>query len=258
MGPYETIQCVRTAGLGWIYLNRPDKYNAFDETIMAEIADALEVYRTDAETRVVIFKGNGKNFASGADIAELRRMTPADALFPSMQSLYDKIYHYPKPTIAAIHGYTLGGGMELATACDIRIAAENARFGLPECKLGVMPGAGGTHRLVRLLGEAKVKELVLLGDFMNAQEALASGFVTSVVPPDELEHAAAEAGRKIIEKAPLALRLAKMAIQRSQEAPLEVGQLMENTMQAFLFSSADKKEGVAAFLEKRKPNFQGK
>jgi enoyl-CoA hydratase/carnithine racemase len=258
MGPYETIQCRKADGLGWILLNRPGKYNAFDETIMAEIADALRVYRTDADTRVVVLKGNGKNFASGADIADLQRMSPADALFPTMQSLYDAIYHYPKPTIAAIHGYTLGGGMELAAACDIRIAADNAKFGLPECKLGVMPGAGGTHRLVRLLGEAKVKELVFLGDFLDAQEARRVGFVSMVVPQEELERAAAEAGRKMIEKAPLALLMSKIAIQRSHEIPLEVGQLLENASQAFLFSSADKKEGVLAFLEKRKPNFQGK
>ncbi|MED3728355.1 enoyl-CoA hydratase/isomerase family protein [Priestia filamentosa] len=257
MQKFNTIDVQQKNGIGWITLNRPDKYNAFNEEMMGEIKDALSYYKSDAEVKVVSFKGTGKTFASGADILDLQKMTPLDALFPSMQGLYDLIYNYEKPTIAAIQGYAFGGGMELAAACDIRVASDNVKFGLPECKLGVMPGAGGTQRLVRLLGEAKVKELVFLGEVLDAHQAKQLGFVSVVSSQDELEETVLELAEKIFERGSLALRVSKLSIQRSFDIPQEVGLLLENSLQSFLFSTKDKQEGVSAFLEKRKPDFKG-
>lgn len=258
MKSYRTLIATAEAGLGWIILNRPDKYNCFNEELMAEVKEALAEYAADHSIRVVAFRGEGKTFASGADIADLQRMTALDALFPTMQSLYSEIYHYPKPTIAAVHGYSLGGGMELAAACDLRIAADNVKFGLPECKLGVIPGAGGTQRLVRMLGEALVKELVFTGRMLSATEALNIGFVSRVVLKDELVQTAAELAASIAERSPLALRMAKMAINRSLDVSLDTGMMLENALQSVMFASEDKVEGVSAFLEKRKPQFPGK
>ncbi|KKI91837.1 hypothetical protein WQ54_12770 [Bacillus sp. SA1-12] len=257
MQQFNTLEVQKKNYVGWIILNRPDKYNAFNEEMMAEIKDALSYFKNDKDVKVVSFKGTGKTFASGADIADLQKMTSLDALFPSMQPLYDLIYNYEKPTIAAIQGYAFGGGMELAAACDIRVATNNVKFGLPECKLGVMPGAGGTQRIVRLLGEAKVKELVFLGDVLDAHQAKQLGFVSEVVSQDELDETVLALAGKILERGSLALRVSKLAIQRSSDIPLEVGLLLENALQSFLFSTEDKQEGVAAFLEKRKPNFTG-
>lgn len=255
MNQYETIYIDRIGYLGWIVLNRPVKYNCFNEKLMGEVMDALKNLEKDDNIRVIAFRGEGKTFASGADISDLQTMSALDALFPTMQALYQQIYHYPKPTIAAVQGYALGGGMELAASCDLRLAADNVKFGLPECKLGVIPGAGGTQRLVRLIGEAKVKELIFTGKMLNGHEALDLGFISSLVPVEELLTKTMELAESVAERSPLALKFAKIAINRSQDIPLETGLLMENMFQAILFSSPDKTEGVSAFLEKRKPHF---
>ncbi|MFJ7728543.1 enoyl-CoA hydratase/isomerase family protein [Neobacillus sp. NPDC097160] len=243
--------------LYWIELNRPEAYNAFSDEMMDEIKAALMEAERKKDVRAVIFSGKGKVFASGADIKELKEMSPLEALFPRMQPLYEFIYQYPKPTIAAIDGYALGGGMELAAACDLRIATERSKFGLPESKLGVIPGAGGTQRLVKLIGEAKVKELVYLGDMINGAEAKHIGFINFVVGEAELIDRVVEIAQKVTEKAPMALRFAKQCIQRQADIPQEVGMLLENLSQAYLFSTKDKTEGVTAFIEKRKAIFNG-
>lgn len=253
----SSIMVRESGGLAWIVLNRPEVYNAFDDQMMEEISQALKDLESNQAVRVVAFTGMGKVFASGADIASLKVMTPLDALFPKMQELYSRIYNFPKPTIAAVNGYALGGGLELAISCDIRVATPTARFGLPECKLGVIPGAGGTQRLVRILGEARVKEMVFLGEFINAGEALALGLVSRILESSDLEKGVAEYSEKIRQKAPMALRLAKMAINLSEDVSLNVGLLMENLAQSYLFGTKDKQEGVNAFLEKRAPNFKG-
>lgn len=254
---FDTLQWKAEHGIGWIILNRPDKLGAMNEHMMEEIRELLEIYKKEKDINIVIFIGTGKAFATGADINDLQKMGPMDALNPTMQSLYERIYQYPKITIAGINGYALGGGMELAASCDIRIAADTAIFGLPECNLGVIPGAGGTQRLVRLIGEAKVKEIVLLGHRISAEQAKTLGFVSKVVPLDALEQTLVEVGRNINSRGPLALQLAKKSIQSSYDIPPTVGSYLENLSQAFLFTSKDKQEGVNAFLEKRKPNFSG-
>lgn len=254
---YKTIQWKLAEGIGLIIFNRPEKYNAMNEKMMEEISDLLNRYVNDKEVKVICFTGTGKSFLTGADINDLNQMTPLDALNPSMQALYEKIYNYPKPTVAGINGYALGGGMELAASCDIRIAGDKATFGMPECNLNVIPGAGGTQRLVRLLGEARAKELILLGDWVNAEQAKDIGFVTTVVQTDVLEEKILECGRKMIKRGPLALQLSKKAIHYSNEIPIEVGTYIENLSQAVLFSTKDKHEGVNAFIEKREPNFIG-
>lgn len=243
--------------LYWIELDRPEAYNAFSDEMMDEIKAALIKAEGMNDVRVVIFSGKGKVFASGADIKELNEMSPLEALFPRMQSLYDFIYKFPKPTVAAIDGYALGGGMELAAACDLRIATGRSKFGLPECKLGVIPGAGGTQRLVKLIGESKVKELVFLGEMIDGAEAKSIGFINLLVEETELQERVVNVAKKITEKAPLALRFAKECIQRQADIPQEVGMLLENLSQAYLFSTRDKTEGVTAFFEKRKPIFSG-
>ncbi|PLR76764.1 enoyl-CoA hydratase [Bacillus sp. V3-13] len=243
--------------LYWIELNRPDTYNAFSDEMMDEIKAALKKAEALSDVRVVVFSGKGKVFASGADIKELNEMSPLEALFPRMQSLYDFIYKFPKPTVAAIDGYALGGGMELAAACDIRIATARSKFGMPECKLGVIPGAGGTQRLVKLIGEVKVKELVFLGEMIDGAEAKSIGFINFLSEESELQERAVNIAKRIAEKAPMALRFAKECIQRQADIPQEVGMLLENLSQAYLFSTRDKKEGVTAFIEKRKPSFTG-
>lgn len=253
----SSIMIRESGGLAWIILNRPEVHNAFDDRMMEEISQALKDLERDQAVRVVAFTGMGKVFASGADITALKDMTPLDALFPKMQELYSRIYNFPKPTIAAVNGYALGGGLELAISCDIRVSTPTARFGLPECKLGVIPGAGGTQRLVRILGEARVKEMVFLGDFINAEEALKLGLVTRIMESADLEKGVAEYSEKIRQKAPMALRLAKIAINLSEDVSLNVGLLMENLAQSYLFGTEDKQEGVNAFLEKRAPNFKG-
>ena len=255
---YKYIQTKEDNGLAWIILNRPEIYNAFNDEMMEEIAQVLKTLEKEPGVKVIVFKGEGKAFASGADIESLKKMTPYDALFPKMQELYQQIYNFPKPTIAAINGYALGGGLELAISCDIRICAPNARFGLPECKLGVIPGAGGTQRLVRILGEAKVKELVFLGEFINAEQALNLGLVSAVVEKSELDQQVEQYAGQIMQRGPLALRLAKMAINLSEDISLNTGLFIENLAQSFLFGTEDKKEGVNAFLEKRLADFNGK
>ncbi|KJS82153.1 MAG: hypothetical protein JM58_15620 [Peptococcaceae bacterium BICA1-8] len=256
---YEHIKVINNNhGLAWIFLDRPQIYNAFNDEMMDEISSALKYLENNTEVKVLAITGNGKAFASGADIESLQKMTQFDALFPKMQDLYNQIYKFTKPTIAAVNGYALGGGLELAIACDIRVCSTNSKFSLPECKLGVIPGAGGTQRLVKILGEAKVKELVFLGRVIIAEEALRLGLVTDVVELERLEEKVQELFEVIIQRGPLALRLAKTAINLSDDISLEVGLMIENLSQAYLFGTEDKKEGVNAYLEKRKPNFQGK
>lgn len=257
MGKFINVTHNHDESLYWIELNRPEAYNAFSDEMMDEIKAALIEAEGIKDVRAVIFSGKGKVFASGADIKELKEMSPLEALFPRMQSLYDYIYNYPKPTIAMIDGYALGGGMELAAACDLRIATKRSKFGLPECKLGVIPGAGGTQRLVKLIGEAKVKELVYIGDMMDGVEAKNTGFINFLADEIDVKDRVVEIAKKVTEKAPMALRFAKQNIQRQADIPQEVGMLLENLSQAYLFSTKDKTEGVTAFIEKRKAAFNG-
>ena len=260
MAEYETIITETEEGIGRITINRPNVRNALNTQVLGDFRQALVEFRHDQEVGVVVFTGAGeKSFAAGADIGELRERTAFDALSSTMQAVYDEIEAYEKPTIAAVNGYALGGGCELAMACDIRIASANARFGLPEVTLSIIPGAGGTQRLARLVGKGKAIEMTLTGRIIDAEEALRIGLVTQVAEDNVgLTDKVWETAAKILDKGPLAVRLAKLAIQTGSETDQKTGLVIERLAQAVLFETEDKREGTSAFLEKREPRFQGR
>ncbi|HZC83694.1 MAG TPA: enoyl-CoA hydratase-related protein [Rubrobacter sp.] len=259
MAEYETILTSVEENVGTITINRPDVRNALSTQVLGDVRGALAEFRYDDEVGVVVFTGAGdRAFAAGADINELRERTFLDALASLMQAVYDEIEDYEKPTIAAVNGLALGGGCELAMACDIRIASENARFGQPEVNLSIIPGAGGTQRLARLVGKGKATEMILTAEIIGAEEAHRVGLVTRVISSDELVAAVRETARSIMSKGPLAIRLAKLAIRTGFETDLKTGLVIERLAQAVLLTSEDKREGTSAFLEKREPEFKGK
>jgi enoyl-CoA hydratase len=241
--------------------NRPEKRNALDARTVHEAHDAMREVESEAGEAgcVLILRGAGaKAFLSGADISQLYQRTPKDALGAINQGLFNAVENFPWPVIAAVNGYALGGGFELAIACDLRVASETARFGFPETGLGIIPGAGGTQRLARLISLALAKELILTGEVIDARRALAAGLVSAVVPPAELMPIANVYAEKILTRGPLALRMAKLAMNASSQAPEQAGLLIETLAQTVCFGSEDKAEGTRAFLEKRKPQFRGK
>src|SRR5712672_2970916 len=257
---YETLLVERRDRVALITINRPDKRNALNIKTRAEGAALLEELRGDESVGVVVITGAGdKAFIAGADIAEFAgrtAITQRDVMLG--RSLFTAIDTFPKPVIAMINGYCLGGGCELALACDIRIASETASFGQPEINLGIIPGGGGTQRLTRLVGEGKSMELILTGEIIDAQSAFAIGLVNHVVPADQLETKTMEIAGRIAEKGPIALRLAKEAVRLASRSNMDEGLRREVDLFALCFSSEDKTEGVKAFLEKRKPEFEGK
>lgn len=256
---YQNILLEIRDSLGIITLNRPEVRNALDAQMMAEIRQALAELQEHQEVKVVVFTGAGeKSFAAGADIAALRERTFLEILEPGMSGLYAEIENYEKPTIAAVNGFALGGGCELAMACDLRLAAEHAKFGLPELNLAIIPGAGGTQRLTRLVGQGKAKELIFTGDILTAEESERIGLVNKVVPLDQMMNTATELAQKITKKGPLALRLAKVAINHGSEANIQTGLIIEKLAQSILYTTEDKYEGTSAFLEKRSANFKGR
>ena len=261
MENYETILVEkRGAAVAVITINRPDKLNALSKKVHAEGVAALDALRADEGVRVVVITGAGeKSFIAGADIAEFAGQTPASqkTLFAE-RTLFNSIDAFPKPVIAMVNGFCLGGGCELALACDIRVASENARFGQPEINLGIMPGGGGTQRLTRLIGEGRAMEMILTGEMIDAEKALQFGLVNHVFAKAELEAKTMALAEKIAEKAPLALQFSKEAVKLASRSNLDEGLRREVDLFALCFSTADKEEGVAAFLEKRKPDFKGK
>jgi enoyl-CoA hydratase len=257
---YETISIEQRGKVAILTINRPDKLNALAKQVHAEAVDALENFRKDDSVRVVVITGAGeKAFVAGADISEFAEQTPVTQrnLFYE-KTLFNSIDMFSKPVIAMINGFCLGGGNELALACDIRVASENARFSQPEINLGIMCGGGGTQRLTRLIGEGRAMEMILTGDMIDAPTALKFGLVNHVFPLSELEAETMKLAEKIAEKAPLALQLSKEAVKFASRSNLDEGLRREVDLFAICFSTEDKAEGVAAFLEKRKPNFQGK
>ncbi len=260
MKNYETILVEKNENIAVITINRPDKMNALNSKVHEEGVAALDELRTDAEVRAVIFTGAGeKSFIAGADISEFKGNTPVTqrAVFQS-KTLFNSIDTFPKPVIAMINGFCLGGGCELALACDIRIAGENAKFGQPEINLGIIPGGGGTQRLTKLIGEGKSMEMILTGDMIDAATALNLGLVNHVYPAEELTEKTMKLAEKIASKSPIALQMAKEAVKTASKSNLDEGLKREVDLFAITFSSEDKEEGVAAFLEKRKPEFKGK
>jgi enoyl-CoA hydratase len=247
--------------LGWIIVDRPDKMNALNAETIRDLYSAFMSLRDDSEIKTVILTGSGdKAFVAGADISELAKLdyTSGKDYVLEGQELTKLIENYRKPVIAAINGYALGGGAELAMACHIRIAAENAKMGQPEVKLGLIPGFGGTQRLARLVGKGKAMELVLSGKMIDAQEALAIGLVNRVVAQSDLVRACEDLAGEMIANAPLALEYSIRAINEGLDKTLPEGLLLEAELFGTACSSEDSDEGTKAFLEKRKANFQGK
>ena len=246
--------------LAWITLNRPNVRNAQNDDLRAEVLWALEDSRDADNVHIIILTGAGdKAFSAGADISEFPKRMPADILRgKGRKRMTDLLREIPKPAIAMVNGLALGGGCELAMACDIIIASENAQFGQPEINVGVIPGAGGTQVLPRLVGEKKAKELVFTGAFISAQEALSLGLVNKVVPLEKLRDTVMEMARAMLRHSPIIQKLCKLAINKSLEVPLTVGLDCERDLFAMCFGTEDQKEGSKAFLEKRKPQYKGK
>jgi enoyl-CoA hydratase len=260
MSNYETILVEKRDSVAIITINRPDKLNALKSQVHIEGVHALDELKKDNEIRVVVITGAGqKAFVAGADISEFVGQTPITQRNGFQErTLFNTIDSFPKPVIAMINGFCLGGGNELALACDIRVCSENARFSQPEINLGIMCGGGGTQRLTRLIGEGRAMEMVLTGDMIDASKALHFGLVNYVYTTEELEPKTMELANKIAEKAPIALQLSKEAVKFASRSNLDEGLRREVDLFAICFSTEDKQEGVSAFLEKRKPNFKGK
>jgi len=257
---YETITVEKRGRVAVMTINRPEKLNALNNKVHSEGVAALDELRKDDDVRVLILTGAGeKSFVAGADISEFEGKTPVtqrDSFHE--RSLFNSIDTFPKPVIAMINGFCLGGGNELAMACDIRMASDNARFSQPEINLGIMCGGGGTQRLPRLVGEGRAMEMALTGDMIDAATAERFGLVNHVFPTDQLEAETMKLAEKIAEKAPIALQLSKEAVKFASRSNLDEGLRREVDLFAICFSTEDKKEGVAAFLEKRKPEFKGR
>jgi enoyl-CoA hydratase len=243
--------------VGLVQLDRPDALNALSPDLMKELVDALEAFDQDDSIGAIVLTGGEKVFAAGADIKRMAEASAVDMLLMDQLARWDRIRKLHKPVIAAINGFALGGGCELAMMCDMIIAGENARFGQPEINIGVIPGAGGTQRLTRAVGKAKAMELILTGRQFSAQEAYEMGLINKVVPPEMTIEEAKTLAKTIAEKPPIAVRLAKDAILKAFDTTIEGGLDYERKLFYLLFASADQKEGMRAFIEKRSPVWQG-
>ena len=256
---YKNIRVSVADGVAVLTFDRPEVRNALNLETVREGEVALTDLAADAAVGALIVTGAGdKAFVSGADISDLRERTRDDGLAGINSSFFAAVERFPRPTIAAVNGDALGGGCELALACDLRIAAETAKFGQPELGLGIIPGAGATQRLPRVVGLGRAKHLILTGETIDAAQALAIGLVSAVVPAGELHTKAQDLARRVLRQGPLAARLAKVAMNASMRVDLDSGLLIETLAQALCYQSDDKQEGMTAFLEKRKPHFTGK
>ena len=239
-------------------LNRPQQLNALSDELMAELVEALEELDRDERVHCIVLGGNERAFAAGADIAELARTSSIDLYYGRRVERWDRIQALWTPLVAAVSGFCLGGGCELAMTCDLIVASESARFGQPETGLGIIPGAGGTQRLTRAVGKAVAMDVILSGRLLTAREALAAGLVARVVAKEAWLEEARRVAREIAAKGPVGIRLAKEAVDRAFEAPLRVGVENERRLLALALASEDSREGLNAFLEKRKPEFGGR
>ncbi|MGO9620353.1 MAG: enoyl-CoA hydratase/isomerase family protein [Desulfobaccales bacterium] len=257
---YKTIILEKKEGIGYLTLNRPEVFNAISQELIDEMRDALECVNDDWEIKVLIITGAGKAFQAGADIRELSRMKPLDILrwnegFVRINAAIEKLR---QPVIAAINGLALGGGLELAISCQVRIAVQGAKLGLPEVKLGIIPGAGGTQRLPRLIGKGRAYEMLLTGDPIGAEEAFRIGLVNRVVANGEALKAAEEMALRIIANGPIAVEMCKDAVEIGMDMPMENAVQYSQKNCITCFSTEDMLEGTTAFIEKRKAEFRGK
>ena len=255
---YKSIIFKKEDGYAIVQFNRPQVLNALNTDVMNEVVSAFTDCDGDETIGAIILTGNEKAFAAGADIKEMSESSMSEMMSRDNLSRWDKIRKIKKPIIAAVSGFALGGGCEVAMACDIIIASESAKFGQPEINIGVIPGAGGTQRLTRAVGKSKAMELILTGDMFSATVALQIGLVSKVVPDEFLLTEAIDLAKKIASKPPIAVRLAKESILKSFDTTLEVGLEFERRNFYSLFATLDQKEGMSAFIEKRKPKWQGK
>ncbi|MBS7287986.1 MAG: enoyl-CoA hydratase/isomerase family protein [Candidatus Freyarchaeota archaeon] len=256
---YKNIIFRKEGKIAKITLNRPDKLNALSPELIGELEKVIEEVKSDRDVRVLVITGSGKAFSAGADVGAMVEATPLQAKESSLRGhrVFRMLEELDIPVIAAINGYALGGGCELALACDIRIASEKAWLGQPEINLGIIPGWGGCIRLPRMVGVAKAMEIILTGERISAQEALQAGLVNKVVPEDKLEATVNELAEKLASKPPIAVKLAKNVIRKGLECDLEAGIGLENSAFSLCFATKDQKEGMKAFLEKRQPQFKG-
>lgn len=257
MADYETILVETHGRVGLVRLNRPKALNALSAQLLEELMDALAELDEEPGIGAMVITGNERVFAAGADIREMAQASPVEMLRRDFISQFDRLQSVRKPVIAAVSGYCLGGGNELALACDMLVASETSRFGQPEINLGVIPGAGGTQRLARLLGKALTMEMVLNNRTLSAAEALQFGLANRVVPVERYLEEALSLAAEIAARAPLAVRLGKEAVNHAFESFLSDGLADERRAFYFLFASQDQREGMQAFIEKREPDWQG-
>jgi enoyl-CoA hydratase len=253
---YETILVETRGKVGLITLNRPKALNALNTTVLREVVAALDAFEADAGVGAVVITGSEKAFAAGADIKEMQPKGYADVFMEDFFAGWEALARIRKPIVAAVAGYALGGGCELAMMCDFIIAGDNAKFGQPEITLGVMPGMGGSQRLTRFVGKSKAMDMCLTGRMMDAAEAERSGLVSRVVPAAELLDEALKAAQKIAGFSLPAVMMAKEAVNRAYETTLAEGLRLERRVFHSMFALDDQKEGMAAFVEKRKPEFK--
>ncbi len=256
--PYDFILAFQEDNIGIIQLNRPQKLNAISLDLMKELVDCLEWMDQSDDIRCIVLTGNEKAFAAGADIEQMAKASTVDMLLLDQFERWDRIRKIHTPIIAAVSGYALGGGCELAMTCDMIVASETARFGQPEVNIGVIPGAGGTQRLTRAVGKARAMELVLTGRMFSAEEALDWGLINQIAPVELYLDTAKELAKTIASKPPVAVRLGKEAIMKAFDTTIEGGLDFERKAFYLLFASEDKQEGMNAFIEKRSPVFKGR
>ena len=258
---YENVKVEREENVLWIIINRPHRLNSFNDVLLEELADVLDTAEKDPSVRCIVITGDGdRAFSAGADVTMFPKATPVKAEeFSRMgQKVFGKVEEMSKPVIAAINGFALGGGLELALACDFRIAAEHAELGSPEITLGLIPGWGGTQRLVRIVGLAKAKEMIMLGAKVKADEALQIGLLHKVVHFEKLKDEVRAWAQKLSEGPPVAMKYAKHAVNFGSQVPLDTGLRLESCLMGLAFSTEDLKEGVEAFMSRRKPEYKGK
>ncbi len=255
---YQYILTEKQDGVGLIRFNRPKALNALSPELMDELGEALEAFDADPEVGAMVITGNERAFAAGADIKAMAQASAVDMVTQDLIQRWETILHIKKPVIAAVSGYALGGGFELAMACDMIVASESAQFGQPEINLGIIPGFGGTQRLTRAVGKALAMEMILLDRRLSAQEALQFGLVNHVYPVEIYLDEALKLARKLARQAPIAVRLAKEAVNKAFELSLHEGLAFERRAFHLLFATEDQKEGMAAFVEKRRPQWKGR